>query len=247
MKRYPQTQLNQKTADDTSLTRTRPARRNASTVFRLRLVRGTLDGTPRPRPISYEARSIKHLDRVLTRTRLVRLSANLRLARPRVGTLDPLYSPNLRQKSEHLIPLPATSYHHGYSRDRRGSSVGASSYFLLPIPGWEVKTCHYAHHTAHCFATNHPRGRIQQGPYPTISGIRPYPPGLDPASTQRRSAGRKGRRGTGLRVFSPSRPRRHHGFQRWPAIPRARRYSCLYRDRQTSPQGTPASRPPLTL
>jgi hypothetical protein len=58
-------------------------------------------------------------------------------------------------------------------------------------------------------------------------------PGLDPASTQRRSVERKGRRGIGLRVFSPSHPLRHHGVQGWPAIPRARRYSHLHRDRQT--------------
>jgi hypothetical protein len=52
--------------------------------------------------------------------------------------------------------------------------------FLLPILGWEVKTCHYMHHTMHYFATDHPRGRIRQGPYPTIPGTRPYPPVLDP-------------------------------------------------------------------
>jgi hypothetical protein len=49
-----------------------------------------------------------------------------------------------------------------------------------------VKTCHYTHHTAHYFTTDHPRGRIRQGPYPTISGTRPYPPVLDLASTQPR-------------------------------------------------------------
>jgi hypothetical protein len=140
------------------------------------------------------------LDRVPTRTR----------------PLDPSYSPTLRQKSEHLMRLPTTSYHHGYSYDRHGSNAGVRSHFLLPIPGWEVKTFHYTHHTTHCFATDHPRGRIRQGTYPTISGIRPYPPILDPSSTRprpgsthRRSAGRKGRRGTGLKVFSPSRPLRH--------------------------------------
>jgi hypothetical protein len=82
--------------------------------------------------------------------------------------------------------LPVTSYRHGYSCDRRRNSTSVKSHFLLPIPGWEVKTCHYTHHTAHCFATDNPRGRIRQGPYPTISGIRPYPPVLDPASTQPR-------------------------------------------------------------
>jgi hypothetical protein len=80
--------------------------------------------------------------------------------------------------------LPTTSYHHGYSSNRRGSSAGVKSHFLLPILGWEMKTCHYTHHTVHCFATDHPRRRMRQGPYPTISGTRPYPP--DPASTQPR-------------------------------------------------------------
>jgi hypothetical protein len=81
---------------------------------------------------------------------------------------------------------PTTSYHHGYNSYRHGSSTGVKSYFLLPIPGWEVKTCHCTHHAMHYFATDHPRGRIRQGPYPTISGIRPYPPVLDLASTQPR-------------------------------------------------------------
>jgi hypothetical protein len=128
--------------------------------------------------------------------------------------------------------LPTTFYRHGYSRDRRGSNAGARSYFLLPIPGWEEKTCHYAHLTAHCFATDYPRGRIRQGPYSTVSGIRPYPTSLDPASTHHRSARKKSRRGTGLRVFSSSHPRRHHSVRGWPAIPEARRYSHLHRDQQ---------------
>jgi hypothetical protein len=126
--------------------------------------------------------------------------------------------------------LSTTSYHHGYSSNRRGSSTGVKSHFLLPIPRWEMKTCHYTHHTVHCFATDHPRGRIRQGPYPTILGTRPYPPvldpssarprpGLDPASTHCRSTGEKGRRGTGLEVFSLSHPLCHHGVQGWPPFP----------------------------
>jgi hypothetical protein len=83
--------------------------------------------------------------------------------------------------------LPTTYYHHGYSSNRRGSSTGVKSHFLLPIPGWEVKTYHYMHHTAHYSATDHPRGRIRQGPYPTISGTRPYPPTIDPSSTRPRT------------------------------------------------------------
>jgi hypothetical protein len=46
--------------------------------------------------------------------------------------------------------------------------------------------CHCAHLTAHCFVIDRPRRRIRQGLYPTISGIRPYPTNLDPASTRPR-------------------------------------------------------------
>jgi hypothetical protein len=49
-----------------------------------------------------------------------------------------------------------------------------------------VKTYHCTHHTVHYFATDHPRGRIRQGPYSMILGIRPYPPVLDLALTQPR-------------------------------------------------------------
>jgi hypothetical protein len=64
--------------------------------------------------------------------------------------------------------------------------------------------------------------------------IRPRP-GLDPTPTldtvQRQ--GRDGRCGTTLWVISPSHLPRRHGVQGWPAIPRARRYSQLNRNRQT--------------
>jgi hypothetical protein len=67
--------------------------------------------------------------------------------------------------------------------------------FLPPIPGWEVKTYHYTHHTVHYFITDHPRGRIRQGSYLTISTTRPYPPVLDLASTlPRPTAGQQGRK-----------------------------------------------------
>jgi hypothetical protein len=91
--------------------------------------------------------------------------------------------------------LPTTFYHHGYNSNRRGSSTGVKSYFLPPIPGWEVKICHCTHHTVRYFATDHLRGRIRQGPYPAISGIRPYPPVLDPALTQPRpTIGQQGKK-----------------------------------------------------
>jgi hypothetical protein len=90
--------------------------------------------------------------------------------------------------------LPTTSYPHGYSNNRHGGSTGVKSHFLLPIPGWEVKTYRCTRHTMHYFATDHPRGRIRQVPYPAIPGTRPYPsivdpprPVLDPASTHRLS------------------------------------------------------------
>jgi hypothetical protein len=131
-----------------------------------------------------------YLDYTPTHTRPVRQGIStigkLRLARPQVESLDLSSPPTLRQESEHLMQLPTTFYRHGYSRDLRGSNTGVSSHFLPPIPGWEVKTCHCTHLTAHCSTTDHPRGRIRQGPYPTISGIRPYPSDLDPASTRPR-------------------------------------------------------------
>jgi hypothetical protein len=73
-------------------------------------------------------------------------------------------------------------------------------------------------------------------------------PDLDPASTYHRSAGRKGRRGIGLEVFSPSRPLCHHGVRGWPTIPGACRYSHLYRDRQNFTSrhpGVPTSSYPI--
>jgi hypothetical protein len=73
-------------------------------------------------------------------------------------------------------------------------------------------------------------------------------PVLDLASTHCRSTRKKGRRGTGLRVFSPSHPLRHHGIQGWPAIPGAHRYSHLHRDQQNfTSKVPPVSLPPLTL
>jgi hypothetical protein len=143
-------------------------------------------GMPRPRPIPYKARIKRHLDRIPTRTRLAWLPAKLRLARPRVGTLDPLHSPTSRQKSEHSMRLPATIYRHGHSRDRRGSNASVSPHFFTAHPVMGGKTYHCAPLTAHYFTTDHPRGRIRQGPYSAISKIQPDPSDLDPASTQPR-------------------------------------------------------------
>jgi hypothetical protein len=75
---------------------------------------------------------------------------------------------------------PTTSYPHGYSGNQHGSSTGVKSHFLLPIPGWAVKTCHCTRHTGHYSATDHPRGIIRQVPYLAIPGTRPYPFIVDP-------------------------------------------------------------------
>jgi hypothetical protein len=130
------------------------------------------------------------LDRVSTHTRLARQGISTigkSLTHTTQGrTTRPILFTYSETKVRAFNGLPVTSYRHGYSRGRRGNSTSVKSHFLPPIPGWEVKTCHYTHHTAHCFATYHPRGRIRQGPYPTISGIQAYPPILDPPSTQPR-------------------------------------------------------------
>jgi hypothetical protein len=110
-------------------TRTRLARRDASTMFRF--ARGLLDKTPRP-------------------------PRKLRLARPWVELVDPPHSLTLRQKSEHLMQPSTTSYPHGYSNNRHGSSTSVKSHFLLPIPGRAVKTCHCTRHTGHCSTTDPP-------------------------------------------------------------------------------------------
>jgi hypothetical protein len=81
------------------------------------------------------------------------------------------------------MQLPTTIYRHGYNRDRCGSNAGVSPHFFTAHPVMGGETCHCAHLTTHCFIANRPRGRIRQGPYSTISEIRPYPSGLDPAST----------------------------------------------------------------
>jgi hypothetical protein len=146
---------------------------------------------------------------------------------------------------------PTTSYHHGYNTYRRGSSISVKSYFLLPIPlmGGENLSLYAPYRALFCH-----RSPSREDTTRTVlhdlgdSALSTRPrPSLDPASTYHRSAGRKGRRSTGLRVFSPSCPLRHHGVQGWPAIPGARRYAHLHRDRQNFTSEAPASLPPLTL
>jgi hypothetical protein len=129
--------------------RTRPARQGASTALQLRLVRGTPDGNASTAPRPAQTR---HFDCAPSRTRLVRPPANLRLARPRVGALDPLHSPTLRQKTEHLMRLPATIYRHGYNCDRCGNNADVSPHCFTAHPVMGGETCHCAHLTTHCLS-----------------------------------------------------------------------------------------------
>jgi hypothetical protein len=244
-------------------------RQHVSTAYEVRLVRGKLDGTPLPRshsdsyeapptgtprlrPVPYKAHTKRHLDCIPTRTRLAWLPAKLQLTRPRVRTLDPLHSPTLRQKSEHSMRLPATIYRHGHSHDRRGSSASVSPHFFTAHPVMGGETYHCAHLTTHCFITNHPRGRIRQGPYSTISEIRPYPSGLDPASTRPRRPAMVDRkeRPTWHRTpghFTVSSPNvTTVSRDGRPFLEHAATATSTGIDK-TSLQGTPVPRPPLTL
>jgi hypothetical protein len=124
-KGYPQSTIKKNKTNGTS----RDRKRSASITFRL--VRGSLDGTPRPRSDSYEARSTGHLDHVPTRT--PRLPRNLRLARPKVEPVDPPHSPTLGQKSEHLM---RTANHFLPS-------------WLHQQPTWEQYRCQISLFTAH--------------------------------------------------------------------------------------------------
>jgi hypothetical protein len=142
--------------------------------------------------------------------------------------------------------LPTTTYRYGRNQDRRGSNAGVSPHCFTAHPVMGGETCHYTHLTVHCLPSvtlegGYDKARILQSRgfdliRPTLTLPRP---GLD---AQHSSTEKEGRHGTVLRVILPYRPLRRHGAQGWPAIPRARRYSHLNRDRQNI-----ASRLPGTL
>jgi hypothetical protein len=99
-----------------------------------------------------------------------------------------------------------------------------------PVMGGE--TYHYTHLTVHCLSSvtleeGYDKARIPQSQgfgliRPTSTRPRPS---LD---AQHSLTGRKGRHGAVHWVISSS---HHHGVQGWPAIPWARRYSHLNKDR----------------
>jgi hypothetical protein len=136
-------------------------------------------GHPRLRSDSHEARSTERLDPW----------ENLRLRRPWVepaGTSSPTYL-QTKVKAFNAIAnhfLPTWLQHR-----QHGSSTGVKSCFLLPIPGWAAKTCHYTHHAGYCSTIDASRGTRRRSSYPRISGARPYPFSVDPlryASTRPR-------------------------------------------------------------
>jgi hypothetical protein len=136
------------------------------TALRLRFVRGTLDENTSTAP-----HTTKHLDRISTRTRLVRPPERPRLARPRVGVLGPLTSPAPGQKSEHLIRLPTTTYRYGRDQDRRGSNTGVSPHCFTAHPVMGGETCHYTHLTVHCLPSVTLEGGYDKARIPQSQGF----------------------------------------------------------------------------
>jgi hypothetical protein len=157
-----------------------------------------LKGSP-PRPriqsASYEARSTGRLNRAPSRTAryLDGAPTRARLVRPLGKTPTHVSlgrAPRLllftypRTKA---ITFNAVTYYHLPAWLRPGSTCQISL-FYRPSRDGRWKPPLYPPYRA-LFTIDHPRGRIRQGPFSAISGIRPYPSGLDPASTQpRRSA-----------------------------------------------------------
>jgi hypothetical protein len=141
---------------------------------------------------------------------------------------------------------PTTSYPHGYSNNRHGSSTSVKSHFLLPIPRWAVKTCHCARHTEPLITLEGEYDDCRTPKFPGLGLIRsPSTPSTRPRPTAGQ-ARKQGMYDTRPGVFSPSHPLRHHGVLGWPAILGARRYSGLYSARQNfTPKAPPASLPPL--
>jgi hypothetical protein len=111
--------------------------------------------------------------------------------------------------------LPATTYRHGRNQDRRGSNAGVSPPCFTAHPVMGGETCHYTHLTVDCLLPVTLEKGYDKARIPQSQGfglIRPAStrprPSLD---AQRSSTGKEGRRGTVLRVISPSHPQRHHG------------------------------------
>jgi hypothetical protein len=139
--------------------------------------------------------------------------------------------------------LPVSTNRHGRNQDRRGSNAGISPHCFTAHPVMGGETCHYAHLTVHYLSpvtleAGYDKARTPQSRgFGLIHPVSTWPrPNLD---AQHSSTEKEERHGTALRVISPSRPLRRRGVRGWPAIPRARRHSHSYRDRQNVTSGLP--------
>jgi hypothetical protein len=133
---------------------------------------------------------VGRLDRNTICTRLVRqgilTTGRLQIARPRVESLDPSYPTTLSQKSEHLMQLPTTPHHHGYSCDRCGNNTCVSPCFFTAHPGMGGENLSLCTPYRALFHHRPPSGKDTTRSVPHNLGIRPYPLSLDPASTRPR-------------------------------------------------------------
>jgi hypothetical protein len=124
--------------------------------------------------------------------------------------LDPLTSPTLGQKSEHLMRLPTTTNWYGRNQDRRMSNASVSLHCFTAHPMMGGESYHYTHLTVHCLPTITLEGGYGKTRIPQSRGFglirststRPRP-GLD---AQHSSTGREGQHGTVLRVIPSSHP-----------------------------------------
>jgi hypothetical protein len=122
---------------------------------------------PRLRPRRYNEPKprTERLGHVLTRTRLARRDASTTGKSPTRTTLDRAGRPasptdfQTKVKAFNAIAnhfLPPWLQHRQHE-----SSTSVKSHFLLSIPRWAVKTCHYTRHARYCSTTDPPRGKAR--------------------------------------------------------------------------------------
>jgi hypothetical protein len=115
------------------------------------------------------------------------------------------------------------------------SSTGVKSCFLLPIPGWAVKTYHCTRHAGYCSTIDTPSRHntttiVSWDFWGTALSIPRQPPsptsrpGLDQSPVNKRTMPTRPL-ATRPRVFHCPIPNVTMVPRGWPAIPRARRYS----------------------
>jgi hypothetical protein len=204
-------------------------------------------GTPRPRPVPYDEAPRPRSDSHKARSPIGKTPTRVtpgQSARPTQFTTP-------RQKSEHLMRLPATTYRHGCNQDRRGSNAGISPHCFTAHSVMGGETCHYTHLTVHCLSPVTLEGGSDKARIPQSRGFglirlastRPRP-SLDASIV------RQGRK-AGVARCSGS-------FHRLiPNVTMVSRYGRPFPGDiatvtptgidKTSPQGSPVPWPPLTL